>query len=73
MGLTRNLRPSTIAQHAPQNAMDEPDEIARFYDRCSELMRELLDALAYGARRGPVEGVGRRGIRVRRALHSALV
>ena len=26
--------------------MDDPDEIARFYDRCSDLMRELLDALA---------------------------
>lgn len=26
--------------------MVEPDEIARFYDRCSDLMRELLDGLA---------------------------
>jgi hypothetical protein len=26
--------------------MDEPDEIALFHDRCSDLMRELLDALA---------------------------
>jgi hypothetical protein len=34
------------AEHAPANAMDEPGEIARFYDRCSELMRELLDELA---------------------------
>jgi len=25
--------------------MDEPDEIAAFYDRCSDLMRELLDGL----------------------------
>jgi hypothetical protein len=33
-------------EHAPQNAMDEPGEIARFYDRCSDLMRELLDELA---------------------------
>jgi hypothetical protein len=33
-------------QHAPQNAMSDPGEIARFYDRCSDLMRELLDALA---------------------------
>ena len=33
-------------QHAPQNAMTDPDEIARFHDRCSDLMRELLDALA---------------------------
>ena len=26
--------------------MEDPGEIALFYDRCSELMRELLDALA---------------------------
>jgi hypothetical protein len=26
--------------------MGDPGEIARFHDRCSELMRELLDALA---------------------------
>jgi len=26
--------------------MWDEDEIARFYDRCSDLMRELLDALA---------------------------
>lgn len=26
--------------------MTEPDEIARFHDRCSDLMRELLGALA---------------------------
>ena len=31
-----------------RNAMDDPDEIARFYDRCSDLMRELLDHLAEG-------------------------
>ena len=37
---------ATAAQHAPQNAMDERDEIARFYDRCSDLMRELLGELA---------------------------
>ena len=35
-------------QHAPQNAMTDPGEIERFYDRCSDLMRELLDALAEG-------------------------
>jgi hypothetical protein len=33
-------------QHAPGHAMQEPGEIIRFYDRCSDLMRELLDALA---------------------------
>lgn len=26
--------------------MDNPDDVERFYDRCSDLMRELLDALA---------------------------
>src|ERR1700729_2846832 len=35
-----------LPQHAPHNAMDDPDEIARFHDRCSDLMRELLDGLA---------------------------
>jgi endoglucanase len=39
-------RPRTLVQHAPQNVMSEPDEIARFHDRCSDLMRELLEALA---------------------------
>ena len=33
-------------EHAPQNVMDDPGEIERFYDRCSDLMRGLLDALA---------------------------
>ena len=36
----------TPHQHAPHNAMTEPGEIARFHDRCSDLMRELLDELA---------------------------
>lgn len=35
-----------MPEHAPRNALDDPDEIARFYDRCSDLMRELLDGLA---------------------------
>lgn len=33
-------------EHAPRNAMQDPDEIARFHDRCSDLMRELLAGLA---------------------------
>jgi hypothetical protein len=33
-------------EHALHNAMVDPGEIARFYDRCTELMRELLDGLA---------------------------
>jgi hypothetical protein len=36
-----------LVQHAPQNAMVDADEIARFHDRCSDLMRELLHALAH--------------------------
>jgi hypothetical protein len=33
-------------QHAPENALTDPGEIVRFHDRCSDLMRELLDELA---------------------------
>jgi hypothetical protein len=33
-------------EHAPHNAMADPGEIARFYDRASDLMRALLDELA---------------------------
>jgi hypothetical protein len=36
----------TLAELVPERAMDEPDEIARFYDRCSDFMRALLDELA---------------------------
>jgi hypothetical protein len=39
-------KPRGFAQHASHNAMTDPGEIARFADRCSDLMRELLDALA---------------------------
>jgi hypothetical protein len=39
---------SARTEHAPHNAMTDPDEIARFCDRCSDLMRELLAALATG-------------------------
>ena len=35
----------------PQNAMDDPGEIAAFHDRCTDLMRELLAALARGPAR----------------------
>jgi hypothetical protein len=44
--MSRTAGPSVLTQHAPQNAMDDADEIQRFHDRCSDLMRELLDALA---------------------------
>lgn len=35
-----------VPQHASHNAMDDADEVARFHDRCSDLMRELLGELA---------------------------
>jgi hypothetical protein len=35
-----------LAEYAPHNAMEDAGEIARFHDRCSDLMRELLDGLA---------------------------
>ena len=37
-----------LGEHFPQNVMEDPGEIGRFYDRCSDFMRELLDALADG-------------------------
>jgi hypothetical protein len=33
-------------EHVPEHAMTDAGEIAAFYDRCSELMRALLDALS---------------------------
>jgi hypothetical protein len=44
--MPRAAAPSDVVQHAPENAMDEPGEIAAFHDRCSGLMRALLDELA---------------------------
>jgi hypothetical protein len=35
-----------VTEHAPHNAMVDPGEIERFHDRCSELMRLLLEELA---------------------------
>jgi hypothetical protein len=35
-----------VAEHAPQNAMEDAGEIERFHDRCSDLMRQLLSAVA---------------------------
>src|SRR5512132_1487373 len=34
------------AKKAHQNDMNDAGEIARFHDRCSDLMRELIDELA---------------------------
>src|SRR3954468_16969218 len=44
--MSRPDLPFRLIEAIPENAMEDPDEIARFYDRCSDLMRELLDALA---------------------------
>jgi hypothetical protein len=33
-------------EHCPENALDDPSAIGRFYDLCSDPMRELLDMLA---------------------------
>jgi hypothetical protein len=35
-----------IREHAPQNVLADADEIERFYDRASDLMRALLSQLA---------------------------
>jgi hypothetical protein len=40
------VRSSVLRECVPENAMDDALEIARFYDRCSDLMRALLDGLA---------------------------
>jgi hypothetical protein len=44
--MARSVHRTDVVEHAPYNAMSDPEEIARFHDRCSDLMRELLDALA---------------------------
>jgi hypothetical protein len=38
--------PTVLVECLAQNALEDPGEIARFYDSCSDLMRELLDGLA---------------------------
>jgi len=40
----RSMR--TLGEYAPDNAMEDAGEIVRFHERCSDLMRELLDGLA---------------------------
>ena len=44
--MAATARTSTLGECVPENAMTDPGEIARFYDRCTDLMRELLDGLA---------------------------
>jgi hypothetical protein len=33
-------------EYLPRNAMEDAGQVERFYDSCSDLMRELLDGLA---------------------------
>lgn len=42
----RRRAEAAAPEHAPHNALTDPDEVARFHDRCSALMRALLDELA---------------------------
>ena len=42
--LLLGVRPA--GEHAPHNVMRDPQDIARFHDRCSDLMRALLAGLA---------------------------
>lgn len=42
----RRSAPRRLIEHAPHNAMTDADDVARFRDRCSELMAALLDELA---------------------------
>jgi hypothetical protein len=44
--MPRSESPPDRAQHAPHNAATDRGEIARFHDRCSDLMRALLVELA---------------------------
>jgi hypothetical protein len=44
--MPRSARELVDPEHSPENAMADPAEVERFYDRCSDLMRELLDGLA---------------------------
>jgi len=44
--VSRVIPPTVSTEHKPENAMGDREEIARFYDRGSDLMRELLEALA---------------------------
>jgi len=44
--MSRTASASALTQHAAHNAMTDSGEIARFHDRCSDLMRELLEVLA---------------------------
>lgn len=49
VGVPPRARLTVQTEHRPENAMDDADEIERFYDRSSELMRALLEELATAA------------------------
>ena len=44
--MAASSRSQNPGEHRPENAMTDPGDIARFYDSCSDLMRELLAGLA---------------------------
>jgi hypothetical protein len=44
--MPRIARRAVRAEHNAENAMEDPAEIARFYDRCSDFMRQLVGELA---------------------------
>ena len=44
--MSRTPSASYLTEHAAHNVMTDPGEIARFHDRCSDLMRALLEVLA---------------------------
>lgn len=39
-------RPPPLSEYNGHHAMEDPGEIERFHDRCSDFMRELLEGLA---------------------------
>jgi len=60
--VSRVIPAAVPSEHEPENAMGDREEIARFYDRGSDLMRELLEALA------PRLSIGERSRRSRTSL-----
>ncbi|HEY1590696.1 MAG TPA: hypothetical protein VGF81_02815 [Solirubrobacteraceae bacterium] len=61
-------------EHAARNAMHELDEIERFHDRCSELMRErrrIASVLGGACRLRVTEFEGRRPYRFHDPRHAA--
>lgn len=46
--MPRIARRGDQAESKHKDALEDPAEIAKFYNRCSDLMRQLLDELANG-------------------------